>query len=1037
LTDPCPCCTIVVGDGVRSHGDEDSIEAAIERLPSVGGVICLLPGQHQCNALINERANITITGCSKNTRVIPRQGQRDEPIFHVVDSECISLLDMEMISLGGVCVLAESTEDESLRQLLIQGNHMLACVRAIQVEGGSEVVIAKNRIRMLDKRGAGVAIYLTAEDSRIEDNDIGVVPAGVTPRPPEDSEDEEPPEDPNDPCADEETIYRNPGFFIGFVNFIFGFTLTSIVPLPYRALGGIQIGAGAERIGVLDNRILGGAGNGITLGGSHLPPTPEQPDNGPLTQNLSVGSNVLGIRAIVNDPDGNPAAGVTLRLRSPTGVTRTSTTNSDGVFEVPGTGVVGVHTIEPVTTGIGVDEVEVLQIIALGAGVLMILQVDLNRQSESADPRIGFVYGVRIEDNEITAMGLNGIGIPPALAVLEEETPEPFRPPIADTSGTLIPNPGFAAVSNTRFVRARAAAVNPALARLGNPVVDLTILNNRIYGNLASPFSSAMRDFALRSGFGGISLGLCETVTITGNRIEDNGRRHVDPVCGIFVLFGEQVEITNNLIRDNGPFINADAEIVDGQRSGIAGIFTSIGIDDFSSNDERSTLPTKPALRIHDNVVQQPMGRALTLLTAGPVSIVANHLSAERTGSGSLDRLSGSMLMLSLSGIAGLPSGGCQIASNQITLGPQSSAFMAVALAAAEDVGLDANQIDANQGGTLAGNSAVSLNTLIFANTLRATGNRLREPDLNSDNAFQISLLSMSTGMNTTTTNQGDHCIFAFDQGTPRHLIDQGNLEFNNGICEQLRDAAAGAARNPTLGTAGLTSLDFIDSLEPPTGNGLIYATALDQNLVSLNGYYVDRIDEAGEHKATNAALLSNEILRLEARTSVRTDILQANRMRLATINRDVDRIRAAKDIVATKPEPVESEDGFVLQGRVVDASGKGVRLAEIQLADAKGRSLDEVKAVQTDAKGGYVLKISKETFSELEKTLKAGATIIATPQDSDVESVVSEVFSIEKQSVLVLNPVRPVLSSSLRPGATSGRISPLLRANRSKEAKR
>ncbi len=44
--------------------------------------------------------------------------------------------------------------------------------------------------------------------------------------------------------------------------------LALLVPKqPYRAIGGIHVRAGSERVRILENRIVGGAGNGITLGG--------------------------------------------------------------------------------------------------------------------------------------------------------------------------------------------------------------------------------------------------------------------------------------------------------------------------------------------------------------------------------------------------------------------------------------------------------------------------------------------------------------------------------------------------------------------------------------------------------------------------------------------------------------------------------------------------------------------------------------------------------------------------------------------------
>ncbi|TCO70105.1 DUF6519 domain-containing protein [Rhodovulum euryhalinum] len=1060
LTDPCHCCTITVGDGRSTHGDEDSIEAAIDRLPAAGGRICLLPGLHQTNAVISERGNIRIEGCGKHTRVIPREGARDMPIFHVIDSECIELVDMEMISLAGVAVLAEEIEDGALRQFGIARNRIVACTRAVQVEGGTEIVIRENRIRMLDKAGAGVAVYLAAEDSRIEDNDIGVVPAEATPRPPEDPDTPDQPEDPNDPCADADLVYANIGFLIGFVEFVFGFTLTAIVPPPYRALGGIQIGAGAERVGVLDNRITGGAGNGITLGGSHLPPQGEDGGGGPLTQSVNLGRSVIAIRGTVIGPDGEAAAGVTLRIAPPTGDPRSFTTSAAGEFAIEGTGQQGSHTFSSVSAGFGIDSAEIVQIVNFGMGSLVLMQITLNRQQTGPDPRLAFVYGIRIEDNDITAMGLNGIGIPPALEVIapDRETPSAGTPTDRLT----------ARAADARFALSRAAAVNPLLALLGHPAIDLTILNNRITGNLRTPFTAAMRDAARLTGFGGISLGLAETVTVSGNRIEDNGRRHIDPVCGIFILYGEQVEITDNLIRDNGVFVNLDEDIVQGQRGGIAGIFASVGLDDFGAADNRGALTVKPALRIHDNVVQHPQGRTLTLLAAGPVSIVANHLTAERSGPQALDLIAGTVLLISLSGIGRLPSGGCLIQANQIALGPDSNAFTAVALAAGEDLSLDANQIDALQAGFPVGDLSLMMNTLIFARTIRATGNRFREPLRAPERALQVSLIALSTAMNVTTSNQGDHCIYAFDQSMPPRLVDTANLEFDTTFCPEMRDAAAGAARNPVLGTANLASLSFVAGLAQPQGTGRTFATGLDRNLAAINAYRAERVTEAAEYKIANAALLGNEIARLEAKPLVRSDILAANRARLATISRDVDRIRAAGEIADTRPEPATEEAGVVIQGRVTDARGNGILQASVQLSDARGRAIDLVEPVRTNGKGAYRLGLAAAQMREIGEALARGATMVATLEAEEIRPARSEVFRIDGGAILVPDIVfvlatdsrptrpepnrpdddtgrgptdrleppllrRPVLTPSNRLRSTSGRIAPLLRSGRNR----
>ena len=88
-------------------------------------------------------------------------------------------------------------------------------------------------------------------------------------------------------------------------------------------------------------------------------------------------------------------------------------------------------------------------------------------------------------------------------------------------------------------------------------VDSLVISNNRIEKCLAQ-FSDYLTDFLeapviKEMGFGGISLADCENVVIRENTIKDNGSSHLEPVCGIFMLHGEKVDISDNRILNNGP----------------------------------------------------------------------------------------------------------------------------------------------------------------------------------------------------------------------------------------------------------------------------------------------------------------------------------------------------------------------------------------------------------------------------------------------------------------------------------------------------
>src|SRR5262245_21465712 len=57
LTNQKVCCTLLVGDGVTSFGDFNSLEEAALHLPVNGGELCLLSGLHRTNLLLDGRRN--------------------------------------------------------------------------------------------------------------------------------------------------------------------------------------------------------------------------------------------------------------------------------------------------------------------------------------------------------------------------------------------------------------------------------------------------------------------------------------------------------------------------------------------------------------------------------------------------------------------------------------------------------------------------------------------------------------------------------------------------------------------------------------------------------------------------------------------------------------------------------------------------------------------------------------------------------------------------------------------------------------------
>lgn len=761
LCDLRGCCTVTVGDGILSRGDFDSIEDAVANLPDDGGEVCLLLGQHQANVTLVGVRNITIKGCGKQTRVIPRESNREGPIFQVVNSRCITLRDMDLVTLGGTAVVLEGSETGDLKEISISYNRILACKQAIQVRGGMDIHIHNNRIRMLDKEVAGVAILILAEDALVEWNNIGVVPAEKTP--PSDQPEDTP--DPSDPCADPELVYRNPSFLPSFLDHFFGLVIAIFPVAPFKALGGIQIAAASECIKVLDNTISGGAGNGITLGGAV--PDPAVPiDEDPDGEGHTIESRGKSIQGRVRLSDSSGLTGISLAFTGVGGVTRTTVTGTDGYFDVPNTEP-GKYTVSLSSPGFQIKSIappDTSDDVGPGHIITVVRQ-------EPPDPKdvLGFLYDIQIDRNEISHMGLSGIGFPIVVV----------------------------SIPNVTLMRSAVGVKNPAivatLALLGNPLVTIGIHRNHIHACLQTPFDGQLRTEAGRRGFGGISLGFCENVTISENRIERNGRNYINPVCGIFIRFGEQVDIHHNHILDNGPLAAVFTPSLEfGFRGGIFLSASSFGLDEVFLRQKVGFDTGRHAARIHDNIVHQPAGQALRLFAIGPASICGNRFATDLSGPEPFERLAGALLVLTLGGENRLPAGLTLFNSNQSRLGERATSLMSQIILTTDDIGFDGNQCVAiTDGIDLTDTVSVFINTFLLGRTLRASDNRFKEPTGSHQQALKISLLTRTSLLNNTNDNQGDHCIFAFNTAPGRSPNVIGNQVVDSTLCPPLNNSIA------------------------------------------------------------------------------------------------------------------------------------------------------------------------------------------------------------------------------------------------------
>ena len=806
LTNQKICCTYNVGDGRTSHGDFDSIEEALAALPASGGEICLLPGLHTTNALLAGLSNVRIKGCDTKTKVIPRQDAEASPLFTITDCVNICLEHMDMVTLGGTAIVIGARKADGSVDIEVAHNRILACTNAIRARNVSGANIHHNRIRMLDKRGSDVAIYLAGDDSLIERNDIRLVPAWVMP--PIQFPDDPDPKDPNDPCAKLGIVYFNPRLFVRYVNDVWAILLPAILALlqPYRALGGIQLGGGSERVRVLENTVVGGAGNGVTLGATPQAAPPE-PDH------LFTLPREAGVIGLVLGPDGKPLANVQVTLlNTTTNQSADYVTDSDGHFRFgsnPAT-----FRVTEAQPGMSIDKLDLAQ--TPGSGLFALTIVLKNDEAQIPEDS-GFLYDIAIERNILQAMGLSGIGVVAA-------------------------GPAGATVS----------ALAVAATRLATPVVGLAIRGNQITGCLLNVFDTALIAAAATQGLGGISLGMCEALSIVDNRIEHNGATGAHPVCGIFVAYGEDVEISHNRIVDNGhltPDITAK-DLVDGRRGGIVlNLVANFNLLDAQAIAQGETFNQRPAARVHENVVDQPVGLALYAIAFGPVQCTDNAFSSELSGPSTFEKLAGTVFLYDLGGAqkaaAGvslkraqsaqsvdqrnLPTGKAdtpapaKVAPDAAAAAPPSAdasrvrpTSMLSARAAAVDTLLPAgnvmfsdNQSRTGQSNTSAvchvvatlddlayqDNQSFSLgaanlftNGLLLGNTLRATGNRLSERSAET----MLSLFTIATTMNNTSFNQADHCIIAVDQNPQMVEVKFGNQVLHAGAaCASRNEVAA------------------------------------------------------------------------------------------------------------------------------------------------------------------------------------------------------------------------------------------------------
>jgi Family of unknown function (DUF6519) len=277
LTDQECCCTFTVGDGIISQGDFNTIDEALANLPVDGGKICILPGIHLTNSIVTEKTDIEICGCGGDSLILPTVAGIANPIFQFISCQGIKLCSLSLASEAGIAIAITNDQSTSpTTGITIINNDIIAGICAIGIDttggpvGNNNIKILGNRIGMIDITGGYPAIFTIADDVLIEHNRIVVVPAPDLKIPGDNRNPQGPGATPFVPCKDPAGRYKNllqwKTTLIGIYGFITKSVAGQVSSPAYVTQGGIQIGSTSERVRVIQNVIIGGAGNGITLG---------------------------------------------------------------------------------------------------------------------------------------------------------------------------------------------------------------------------------------------------------------------------------------------------------------------------------------------------------------------------------------------------------------------------------------------------------------------------------------------------------------------------------------------------------------------------------------------------------------------------------------------------------------------------------------------------------------------------------------------------------------------------------------------------
>ena len=649
----CGCClTVTVGDGVNTFGKYTSINDAINALPADGGgEVCILPGRYFENVSIEGRRDVVLRGCGWQTRIAsaalkpapaPAAGgaapdtRKVFLVFFDCDTHNITPKGQQVITLAA----QQYKADGSVR---------------LQVTGYTDLSSSAGYNQQLSERRAD-AVANALELLGVAPSDMVVTGRGMNdprvPTAPGVSETQNRRVENVFPAGDGGAKTDSPPFA----------AVITISQSQHVKLLGFAVEAVRDEVGVL----IDGTGT-LSVPPPHRGGGEANVPRAKVYEEDTIDVTVADLVITASTVPAILADSVTLLQ-----VVRNRIAMEDIPSRWPAVWVSGTE-IRIVHNWLGIQSRN-RDLEWLPATVQRDIASELYSSRTGSNPGGIQIAGtsvgaptrdVFVSENEIDSAGRNGITLG-SLAILDSEGNDTGTiagttvevPGPCDTTITLqIPttNPGqpgsriVAAgqlvdiqISRIRIGNTGACGIGPVgfFDRKAGPEIvaiqNLSITANTISDTLLAEATG------MRSGaFGAICIPFVGDLVIRDNVITDFGFRPGDPVCGIFVFYGQNIDISGNQVLETRHWKLSTQEEVSpaGLRGGIVvhtatpPSFTTVGslydnADNLASAYAApSFVPGVPALRVVQNVVRVAAGDALEAAGYGPFSIVNNHFS--------------------------------------------------------------------------------------------------------------------------------------------------------------------------------------------------------------------------------------------------------------------------------------------------------------------------------------------------------------------------------------------------------------------------